>query len=182
MGTAAKVRRTIQDVLNTPEDVRVELVDGFLYNMASPTTTHQRIVFKLGRKVADFLEAKKCGCETFVAPFAVFVRDDEYNYVEPDIVVVCDPDKIKEDGCHGAPDLVVEVTSESSRTRDYLTKLRLYDDAGVKEYWIMDLENNRATVYRLNENEDLHGVAEFSFKDSLTSWLFPDMQIDLSDL
>ena len=138
MELTKRKKYTVHDIYDLPEDVRMELIDGILYDMAAPSSRHQRIVFQLGRKLADFLDARKGGCEVFVAPFAVFVNDDEYTYVEPDIVVVCDRDKVKDDGCHGAPDLVVEVASSSTYKRDMGIKLFKYRDAGVREYWVMN--------------------------------------------
>lgn len=182
MELANKRKHTVQEIYDLPEDVRMELIDGILYDMAAPSSRHQRIVFQLGRKLADFLDARKGGCEVFVAPFAVFVNDDEYTYVEPDIVVVCDRDKVEDDGCHGAPDLVVEVVSESSRTRDYLTKLRIYDRAGVREYWIVEPDSGRVITYLFSEDEDKQKVAEFSADDTLTSWLYPDLRIDMKEI
>ena len=182
LAETVKTRNTVQDILDMPEGVRAELIDGVLYDMAAPSSTHQRIAGRLYRKIADFFDRNNRGCEAFIAPFAVFVNDDDYNYVEPDIVVVCDKNKIKKDGCHGAPDLVAEVVSESGKTRDYLTKLRLYDDAGVGEYWIVDPESRRVITYRFEKDEEKQGVAEYAFGETLTSWLFPDMEIDLTDI
>ena len=182
MGLAATERHTVQDIFNLPEDTRMELIDGFLYDMAAPTSSHQRIVGGLFRKIANHIEAKKGRCETFVAPFAVFVKDDDYNYVEPDIVVVCDPDKVKEDGCHGAPDLIIEVVSESSRKRDYLQKLMIYDSAGVGEYWIVDPEKRCVILYSLGENTETWGMATYRFEDTVVSRLFPEMSIAISDI
>ena len=86
-------------------------------------------------------------CESFFAPFAVFLNEDDTNYVEPDISVICDPDKLNDKGCSGAPDWIIEIVSPGSRRMDYFTKLFKYRNAGVREYWIVDPEKKRITVY-----------------------------------
>jgi len=83
----------------------------------------------------------------FPAPFAIFLNKDDKNYVEPDISVICDNDKITDKGCHGAPDWVIEIVSPSSKAMDYFTKLFKYKTAGVREYWIVDPMKQRVTVY-----------------------------------
>ena len=182
MGLAKSERHTVQEIRDLPEGVRMELIDGFFYDMASPTSTHQRIVGTLFRRIADYLEQKKAGCEAFVAPFAVFLHDDDYTYLEPDISVICDKDKVKEDGCHGAPDWVIEVVSDSTRKRDYLIKLVEYDRAGVREYWIVDPTRNRIVRYLLNSETEKFELAEHSFSDTVTPWLYPDLTIDFSQM
>lgn len=86
------------------------------------------------------------------APFAVFLNNDDINYVEPDISVICDPSRLDEKGCHGAPDWVVEIVSQSSKPRDYMTKLFKYRAAGVREYWIVDPEKQMVTVYEFEKD------------------------------
>ena len=85
------------------------------------------------------------------APFAVNLFADDTTYVEPDVSVVCDRDKLSDRGCEGAPDIVVEVVSPSNPEMDYISKLHLYDTAGVREYWICDPERERTTVYRFED-------------------------------
>lgn len=139
---------TSQDYWSLPDGRRAELIDGELYDMAPPGRRHQEIAFALARILADFVDANGGPCKTYVAPFAVNPDKDDRNWVEPDVLVVCDPAKLTDRGCEGAPDLTVEVASPSSRDRDYLVKTACYQQAGVREYWIVDPQLERTTVYR----------------------------------
>ena len=108
---------------------------------------HQKIVFAIGRKIADYIDCHGGKCEVDLAPFAVFLDDDNSTYVEPDISVVCDLKKLDEKGCHGAPDWIVEVVSPGSKRMDYYTKLSLYKESGVRDYWIVDPMKMIVVVY-----------------------------------
>lgn len=130
---------TIKDIYALPDRQRAELIDGNIYMMAPPTTRHQRIVGALYTQIYNYLKGNRGKCEVIPSPFAVFLNDEK-NYVEPDISVICDPDKIDDDGCHGAPDWIVEIVSPGSRRMDYMIKLFKYRSAGVREYWIVDPE------------------------------------------
>lgn len=138
---------TIDDIYLLPDGERAELIDGKLYSMAPPTWTHQKISRKLHQAIANYIDSHNGDCEVLAAPFAVFLNNDKTNYVEPDISVICDRSKLDEKGCHGAPDWIIEIISESSRKMDYLIKLFKYRSAGVREYWIVDAEKQRVTVY-----------------------------------
>lgn len=130
-----------------PEGERAELIDGRIYYMESPTRTHQQLLGYLYRKIADYIDDQKGSCEVNLAPFAVYLNNDNRTYVEPDIVVVCDREKLDDKGCHGAPDWVIEIVSPGSKDMDYLRKLIKYSDAGVREYWIVDAAKECVTVY-----------------------------------
>ena len=108
--------------------------------LATPSTRHQRLSHFLLRKIDSYIESKKGKCEVFYAPFGVFLKNEKWgeDFVEPDLMVICDPNKVDEKGCHGAPDWVIEIVSLSSRMRDYLQKANLYMNNGVREYWIVD--------------------------------------------
>lgn len=112
---------TIEDIYNLPEGTRAELIDGQIYYMAPPTRKHQDIVGTLYRKIADYIDAKGGSCKTYVSPFAVFLNENDKNYVEPDISVICNPNKLNDKGCTGAPDWIVEIVSPGSRKMDYFT-------------------------------------------------------------
>ena len=169
---------TVQDILDLPEGERAELIDGVFYDMDAPTTLHQRTVFALGRKIADYFDRTGRSCEAFIAPFAVFLHDDDKTYLEPDISVVCDKDKIRQDGCHGAPDWVIEVVSASTRQRDYLVKLVHYSNAGVREYWIVDPDLGRVIVYHIADE----GMEEFTCTDVVPCGLNPELTIDFKEI
>ena len=138
---------TIEDIYALPNGERAELIDGDIYYMAAPGTRHQRLVAMFTREIGNYIAAQNGKCEVFPAPVAVFLNADEKTYLEPDIVVICDPDKITEKGCNGAPDWVVEIVSPSSKYMDYLRKLMLYQAAGVREYWIVDPDREQVVVY-----------------------------------
>lgn len=146
---------TYEDLLELDDGKRYELIDGIIYEMSAPTTLHQEIVGEIYAQLHDYLKGKKC--KAFVAPLDVClsgVRNPkkEYNVVQPDILVVCDENKITKDmGIQGAPDLVIEVLSPTSRKHDTFIKFNLYQYYGVKEYWIVDVEIGVIYQYILNE-------------------------------
>ena len=147
---------TYGDLLKLEDDTRYELYDGQPVALASPSSAHQLISGELHRQIANFLVGKKC--KVFPAPYDVFLfarKDDDLNdadtLVQPDISVVCDSDKIDKRGCKGAPDLVIEITSPSTRRNDRLVKFYKYQQAGVREYWIVD-PDARAVLVHVLEN------------------------------
>lgn len=170
---------TIDDILALPEDVRAELIDGEIYEMAPPNRLHQEISFAIARKLADHIDSNKGSCKVYIAPFAVIIKNDIKNYVEPDICVVCDKDKLSDRGCEGAPDLAVEVVSPSSRKNDYIIKSNLYARAGVREYWIVDPDKERTTVYYYEQ--DVAPII-LHFDQPVQSHIYPDLAITISDL
>ena len=102
--------------------------------------------------------------------------EDNRNYVEPDISIICDKSKLTEKGCLGAPDWIIEIVSPGSRQMDYFTKLFKYRTAGVREYWIVDSLKNRITVY----NFELESTGEYNFNDSIKVGIYEDLYIDFS--
>lgn len=173
-----KKEYTIEDIYALPDGIRAELIDGQIYYMAPPSRRHQEILGSLYRKVADYIDRKDGSCKPVIAPFAVFLSKDDKNYVEPDISVICSPDKLTDNGCNGAPDWVIEIVSPGSRRMDYFTKLFKYRTAGVREYWIVDPEKNRITVYNF-ESED---TTEYTFIDSVKAGIYEDLMIDFGQL
>lgn len=129
---------TAADYWALPDGQRAELINGKLYAMAPPTLTHQRLVAKFTQLLSSYIDSHAGQCMVIPAPFAVNLLADDDIWVEPDISVICDPDKLSEKGCSGAPDLIVEIVSPSNGKMDYVTKNALYADAGVREYWIVD--------------------------------------------
>ncbi len=169
---------TIEDIYNLPEGIRAELIDGHIYYMAPPSRKHQQILLYLSRLIADYIDQKEGSCEVDIAPFAVFLSENNRNYVEPDISVVCDKNKLTDKGCTGAPDWIIEIVSPGSRRMDYFVKLFKYRSAGVREYWIVDPDKNRILVYSF-ESED---TGDYSFSDSIKAGIYPDLHIDFSQL
>lgn len=170
---------TIEDIYALPDGERAELIDGQIYYMALPTRTHQRIVLSLSRKIADYIDSNNGICEVNVSPFAVFLNADDKRYLEPDVFVVCDKDKLDDKGCHGAPDWVIEVVSPGSREMDYYIKLALYKEAGVRLYWLVDIERQTIVVYDL-EHEAIPAL--YHFADSVPVGIYSDFKIDFSSM
>ncbi|MCM1047422.1 MAG: Uma2 family endonuclease [Clostridiales bacterium] len=138
---------TVEDIYALPDGERAELIDGKIYYMAPSSLKHQMLSGKLYQSIANYIDSKNGKCRVLAAPFAVFLNEDDINYVEPDISVICDLSKLDDKGCHGAPDWIIEIVSQSSKQRDYMTKLFKYRISGVREYWIVDSERQMITVY-----------------------------------
>lgn len=170
---------TSEDYWNLPEGQRAELIGGKLYNMAPPNRIHQDISFALSRKIADYIDTHNGSCKVYPAPFAVNLDADDKTYVEPDISVICDKNKLTDRGCNGAPDMIIEIVSPSSRRMDYTTKNALYSDAGVREYWIVDPAKNRTTVYRYEEDA---APVIIPFDQSITVGIYGDLMVTISEL
>lgn len=156
-------RHTYAEYLGWREEMRYELVDGIAYAMApSPSRRHQEVLLELARQVANALQGGPC--RAFIAPFDARLprgaeRDEEVDtVVQPDLSVVCDPAKLDERGCRGAPDWVVEVTSPASAGQDHIVKRSVYERAGVREYWLVHPVDRIVTVYRLEGGR--YGVPE----------------------
>jgi Uma2 family endonuclease len=190
MGLAEEKRYTVEYIAALPEGEHAELIDGIVFNMASPSTAHQRLLGNLYFRIRTYINEKGGSCEAFLAPFAVFIRNDDMNYVEPDISVVCDPDKINDKGCHGAPDWIIEIVSPGNPIHDYVRKLHLYESAGVREYWIVNPSDSNdphdphdphgsITVYFF-ENNVL--ARRYSFSDTIKVGIYEDFFIDFSQI
>ncbi len=130
----------------------------------------------------DHIKSKGGSCKVYPAPFAVFLNKDDRNYFEPDISVICDRDKLSDRGCEGAPDLVVEVASESTKSRDLFLKLNKYMMAGVKEYWVVDPLTNTINVYEFDEKYETGGDLHiYNFEDEATFVTFPELSVRVAD-
>ncbi len=164
---------TVDDIYALPNGERAELIDGKIYYMTPPNTKHQRLISDLHYQIKDFIKRKNGECEVFPAPFAVFLNEDDTNYVEPDISVICDKEKITDKGCNGAPDWVIEIVLPSSKAMDYFIKLFKYRIAGVREYWIVDSAKERVIIYRF-ENETME---EYSFGEDIPVGIYEDFSI-----
>ena len=114
---------TIEDIQNLPEGQRAELIDGELYMMAAPNRVHQKLVMTLSNSIFNYIQDKNGDCEVYPSPFAVYLNADNEIYLEPDISVICDKNKLTDEGCKGAPDWIIEIVSASSRQMDYNKKL-----------------------------------------------------------
>jgi Uma2 family endonuclease len=125
----------------------MELIDGVFYDMAAPTIVHQRIVAALWKQLDAFISRKGGSCVAAFAPIDVRLDRDDDTIVQPDVLIVCDPEQIQKDRIEGAPDFIAEIISPSTGAMDYIRKMAKYEAAGVKEYWIIDPEQRRMLIY-----------------------------------
>ena len=170
---------TFEDILALPEGERAELIDGEMFMMASPGRRHEDAVMWLSNQIFNYIRGKKGKCRVHLSHFAVFPKKDDKNYVEPDVTVVCDRDKLDDRGCNGAPEWVIEIVSPTSVKMDYERKRKLYQESGVEEYWIVDPEKERVSVYRFQENDY---AREYSFKETVKAGIYEDLELDLREL
>lgn len=170
---------TIEDIYALPEGQRAELIDGRMYMMVPPNTRHQSLVGEFTITIGNYIRSKGGNCKVFPAPFAVFLNEDDLNYVEPDISVICDKSKLDERGCNGAPDWIIEVTSPSNPQNDYGIKLFKYRTAGVREYWIVNPQKKTVTVYDFETEKKSN---QYNFEDDVPVCIYEDLCINISEL
>ena len=173
---------TLHDYLALPDDIRVELIDGVFYNMSSPLNVHQLIAGEIYRVIATYLRERKATCMPFIAPADVQLDCDDKTVVQPDVFVVCDRDKVPRTRIFGAPDLVIEVLSPSTRKKDITIKTQKYMNAGVREYWLVDPVRKKVLVY-LFENHDYNNMLLFGFDQKVPVNIFGgDCEVDFADI
>ena len=159
--------------LDLGENTRSELIGGQIYLMSAPATRHQVVLGEMFRQLSNYLRGKRC------KPYlGLDVRLEDDTVVVPDLVVVCDPQKIYKAGCTGAPDLVVEILSPSTARHDKYVKFMLYLQAGVPEYWVVDPVDNAITAFRLDENKYTATV----FTSTATINALPGFEMDLAEV
>ncbi len=178
---------TYADYLTWMFDERVELIKGGIFKMSpAPTSWHQTISGNVFHELKLFI--KKNPCKVFSAPFDVRLAvnsqkdKDIITVVQPDICIICDVAKIDEKGCNGAPDLIVEILSPATSKRDVKDKYQLYEENGVKEYWIVHPEEQILEAFILDQNGNYCLDKMYVKGDQLTSSIFEDMLIDLDDV
>lgn len=158
---------TIEDYFSLPEEKRAELIDGVFYDMASTSVIHQLIAGQIFVQLNVFLRKKKASCVPCIAPVDVQLDCDDRTMVQPDVLVVCDREKIRKSGIFGAPDFVAEILSKATRRKDMLVKLAKYAQAGVREYWLIDPDKQNVLVYDL-KNMEFPSIYGFDAKIPVT--------------
>ncbi len=174
------------DLVNS-SDQRYELIDGEAYLMASPGFTHQVAVNEIAGHFYNYFKEKPC--RSLTAPLDVRLFgyatkfEEDPNVVQPDIVVICDEEKVSEDNKYeGIPTLVVEVLSASTKGKDMVTKLNLYMKSGVSEYWIADIESRSVTQYTFSRERDIESMNSFKERELIRSAVFEGLEIPVKDI
>ncbi|GHV64607.1 hypothetical protein FACS1894199_03260 [Bacteroidia bacterium] len=189
-GYANPRRYTYADYLSWADDKRREIINGVVYDLFSaPSRWHAKISTDIVSAVHWFIKKRKGKCRVYHAPLDVrFPKGGEvadnkiYTVVQPDICVVCDPKKLDKAGCIGAPDLIVEVQSPSTSKRDLREKFDLYEETGVREYWVVYPRVQGITVFLLQENGKYNEGITYEFTGKVPVSIFEGLEIDLEEL
>ena len=178
---------TYADYLKWQFEERLELFKGKIFKMSAPNTKHQVIAGNLHFGLRSLTDNQKCN--VFIAPFDVRLpvrnkkKDDEITtVVQPDLCIVCDETKIDERGCCGAPDLVIEILSPGTSQKEVRLKFQLYEEAGVKEYWIVNPVEENLVVQVLEENQKYKGCKMYAGGDVIQSSSISGLSIDATDI
>jgi Uma2 family endonuclease len=174
------------NLVNSSEQ-RYELIDGEIYLMASPSFNHQIVVNEIAGRFYNYFREKPC--RSLTAPldvrlcgFATKFEEDP-NVVQPDVIVICDPDKVNEDNKYeGIPTLVVEVLSPTTKGKDMVLKLNLYMKSGIREYWVVDLDSKSIWQYSFSPERDILSLNNIKTGDTVKSTVFEDLALQVSDL
>ncbi len=170
---------TLEQYEALPEDKRAEVFDGVVYDMASPSQIHQAVSMQLSTVINNYLLRKKGSCSIFSAPFDVKLSDSPLTIVQPDIMVVCDKDKLDGKRCNGTPDFIIEIVSPDNAADDYIRKLYYYKNYGVREYWIVDPKRKTITVNYFDGN--IVSV-QYPFDSIIKVNIYEDLLINFSEI
>ena len=162
---------TIEDYYNLPDDQQVELIDGTIYDMSAPTTIHQIITNEINIVFSMYIKSKKGTCLSMISPTSVQLDCNDKTMIQPDVLIICDKNKLNPKMIYGAPDLIVEVLSPSTRQKDITIKTGKYRNAGVLEYWIVDPMNKRIHVYEFGK---INATRLYTFEDKVPVGIWND--------
>lgn len=162
-----------------PEEKRIEVFDGTVYDMASPSQIHQAVSMQLSTMINNYLIRSKKSCSIFSAPFDVKLSDNPLTIVQPDIMVICDKSKLDGKRCNGAPDFIIEIVSPGNPSDDYIRKLYYYKNYGVREYWIVDPRRKTVTV---NYFEGNIVSVSYSFDSIIKVHIYEDLFISFAEI
>lgn len=170
---------TLAQYEELPESTRVEVFEGQIYYMASLSQVHQVILLELASMLNAYVKKKKGSCRVFPAPFDVKLSDDPLTIVQPDIMVVCDKDKLDGKRCNGAPDFIIEIASPGNLSDDYIRKLYYYKNYGVREYWIVD-PKRKTVVVNFFEEEAIN--LSYPFTATIKVNIYEDLYINFAEI
>jgi Uma2 family endonuclease len=179
---------TYADYMKWAFDETIEIIKGKVFRMSpAPNLRHQRVSLNLTGVLYNYF--KKQQCNLFVAPFDVRLtplKKDKnnkiYTVVQPDLCVICDDDKLDEHGCIGSPDLIIEIPSPGNTRKEMKDKFEVYQENGVREYWLVEPNDRAVFVYVLNEQGNYIGLQPFTEEDIMTSAIFPELEINLEEV
>ena len=173
--------------LNWLFDERLELIKGKIYKMSpAPSRVHQKVLTNLFIPIGNFLKNKPC--DVYVAPFDVRFPNgsradkDIYTVLQPDICVICDKSKLDDRGCLGAPDLVVEILSPGNNKKELLHKYKVYEEFGVKEYWVVSQSDQSILIYTLDDKGKFQPSKIFTLSEEVGSSVLPGFVLKLDDV
>ena len=170
---------TLEQYEALPEDTRAEVFDGQIYYMSSPSQEHQTISMELSTILNTYIKKNQGSCRVFHAPFDVKLNDTPLTIVQPDLMIVCDKDKLDGKRCNGAPDFIIEIVSPGNPADDYIRKLYYYKNAGVREYWIADPRRKIVTVNYF-EGDVLN--IQYSFESTIKVNIYEDLYINFAEI
>ncbi len=180
-----KATYTVADYLSWQFDEMVELIKGHIFAMSpAPRSGHQRNSRNIVKNFLNLLP-EYCGCEMFFAPFDVYlggIDGKKKTVVQPDICIICDSNKIEDRGCVGAPDLIVEITSPSTVKKDFNEKFNLYEEYGVREYWIVQPEAKQVLCFALNAENKYAQTGNFTDDAQIPVAIFENKSIMWKDI
>lgn len=170
---------TLEQYEALPEEKRIEVFDGIVYDMVSPSQIHQTILTELLVSLRNYIRGKGGNCSVFPAPFDVKLNDNPLTIVQPDLMIVCDQDKLDGKRCNGAPDFIIEIVSPGNPSDDYIRKAYYYKNYGVREYWIVDPKRRMITVNYFEG--DLLNI-QYSFESTIKVNIYDDLFINFSEI
>lgn len=181
-----KASYTTEDIESLPVDVYAELIEGEILFMEAPTRTHQYISMSFGNAIFRHIGETGADCEVYAAPFGVYIKgfENHRNFLLPDLLVICDREKLHEKGIDGAPDWVIEIVSPSTRGRDFKEKEILYQSSGVRLYWIIDPYKKMVIVYDFTASPEDFGsdtTGIYSFDSEITVAICKDFRVQMND-
>lgn len=170
---------TLEQYEALPENKRAEVFDGVIHDMSSPSRIHQALLLELSSLLNSYVKSQKGTCSVFPAPFDVKLSDHPLTIVQPDIMIVCDKNKLDENRCNGAPDFIIEIVSPGNPSDDYIRKAYYYKNYGVREYWIVDPRRKTITV---NYFEGNIVSVQYPFDSILKVNIYEDLFINFSEI